>query len=70
MGCFLSCCHPFGYEKLENIRNTNSHQGKDIQVSDLGIPNTEELNEVLGGSDDVNLSDAELEMYLEKLQTE
>ncbi|KAH0795327.1 hypothetical protein GPJ56_000776 [Histomonas meleagridis] len=71
MGCLLSCCKPSGYEKLSENPKNNKPRSDEFHADDLGVPNMDEINDILDQSDgDVNLSDAELEMYLEKLQTE
>ena len=71
MGCLFSCCKPAGYEKLSENPINNRPGNDEFHADDLGIPNMDEINNILDQSDgDVNLSDAELEMYLEKLQAE
>lgn len=74
MGSICSCCSSEGYEKLEINGSTPinfSTQPADVQ--DLGVPAEEEVAAAIADSDNdknLNFSDEELEMFLEKLKLE
>ena len=73
MGGLCSCCRHIGYERLSENPAKNEADVDGFHADDLGGSNMDEkmFNDILDQSDgDVNLSDAELEMYLQKLQTD
>ena len=74
MGMIFSCCRLKGYEKLDpggDLELTYKAQPADIQ--DLGVPAENEIAAAIADSDNdknLDISDDELNMYLEKLKTE
>ena len=74
MGIFFSCCSSEGYEKLDPGGDLElSYKTQPADIQDLGVPTENEIADAIGdlnNDQNLDLSDDELDMFLEKLKTE